>query len=394
MVSFVNLDNILTLVSNLSQGDYVKTPLSKFAIIALSAAYTLSAQTSFGAEKLRLIADQNIPAGEKFKETEIGGLSGLTFDKAKNKIIAISDDRGTVNDVRLYEFDLKLDEKSFNVTPTEVVILKNKEGKPFKKGTINFKGVTLFNNDILASTEGRLNKEPPINPEIYQFSREGAFKSNLEIPEQFLDKKEDSQFGPRDNLVFEALSATKDGKSLWVGNEEALLQDDRTSTPNYASTVRLIQYKDLKPVKQVAYKLEKVPSVKVAGLTVGETGLSDILAVDDNHFYTIERSHLPLAKKTVIRLFKDSIDDKTTDISKVDSIMKTKKNIKTVDKELIADLEDFKGQLSANFQTVENIEGICFGPTLPNGHETIIFVSNNGFKANQRTQFLAFEILP
>jgi len=61
--------------------------------------------------------------------------------------------------------------------------------------------------------------------------------------------------------------------------------------------VRIIQYKDQKANKEFAYTLDKVPSIKVAGLTVGETGLSDILAINDKTFYTIERSYLPLAKK-------------------------------------------------------------------------------------------------
>ncbi|MEP7252098.1 MAG: hypothetical protein ABI683_06950 [Ginsengibacter sp.] len=38
------------------------------------------------------------------------------------------------------------------------------------------------------------------------------------------------------------------------------------------------------------------------------------------------------------------------------------------------------------------MEGVCFGPTLSNGHRTLIFVSDNNFVAAQKTQFLLFEI--
>lgn len=350
--------------------------------------------SAYSAPKLRLIGDQNIATGEKFKETEIGGLSGMTYDKARNKILAVSDDRSMVNDARFYEFDLKLDDKSFKVTPSDVIILKSKDGKPFKKGMVDFEGITLWGDDVLISSEGWINKEPPIDPEIILFSKKGEYKKNLEIPEQFLTKKETIKYGARDNLVFEGLSASRDGKTLWVGTEDALVQDDRTATPSYESTLRLIQYKDLKPIKQVTYKLEKVPSIKVAGLIVGETGVSDILTVDENHFYSLERSYLPLVKKNVVRLFFNTIPDKATDVSKVDSLNKSLKDLKRVDKELIADLEDFKDQLSANFQTIDNIEGITFGPQLANGHDTIILVSDNNFKKTQRTQFIAFEIIP
>jgi hypothetical protein len=366
----------------------------KIVRATLFTTFILTSLSAFSAPKLRLIGDQNIPTGEKFKETEVGGLSGLTFDKANNKILAISDDRSAVNDARFYEFDLKLDEKNFKVNLSEVSILKDKEGKPFKKGMVDFEGITLINGELIVSSEGWINKEPPINPEIFHFNRNGEYKSNIEIPSQFMTQKDTVKFGPRDNLVFEGLSATRDGQTLWVGMEEALTQDDRTSTPFYESTLRLIQYKGLKPGKQFAYKLAKVPSIKVAGLTVGETGLSEILAVDENHFYSIERSYLPLAKKNVIRIFYNTVTDKTTDVSKMDSFNKTLKELNLVEKELIADLDEFKAQMSANFQGLDNIEGITFGPALSNGHDTIILVSDNNFSKNQRTQFLAFEIIP
>lgn len=361
--------------------------------ITLCTTFVLTTTNVLAIEKLRFIADQNIPTGEKFKETEIGGLSGLVYDKNTNKILVISDDRSRINDARFYEFDLKLDDKSFSVTPTDVIILKNKEGKSFKTDTIDFEGITIYNGDVLISSEGSIKQQPPIPPEVIQFSRLGIYKNNLEIPEKFLPiKGQENKWGARDNLVFEALTSTPDLKTVWVGTEEALNQDDRISTPTYASVVRLIQFKESKPVKEVAYRLDKVPNLSVAGLVVGETGLSDILAIDDNNFYSIERSYLPLVKKSIIRIFKNSINDKTTDIIKMDSIKGMK--IKMVEKELIANFEDFSHQMTADFQSLDNIEGICFGPNLANGHRTLIIVSDNNFKKSQRTQFLAFEIIP
>ncbi|MDO9182874.1 MAG: esterase-like activity of phytase family protein [Bacteriovorax sp.] len=375
----------------------MKRPSSKntfgIVLIALCATCIFTTTNTFSAEKLRFIGDQNIVTGEKFKETEIGGLSGLAYDVEKNKLLAISDDRSAINNARFYEFDLKLDDKSFSVSPSEVITLLNNEGKPFKKGTVDFEGITFYNGDLLVSSEGWVNHEPPLPPEVFQFSRLGVYKSNLEVPSKFLlVKDKENKVGVRVNLAFEGLTSTPDGKTVWVGTEEALNQDDRTSTPTYASTVRLIQYKELKPVKEVAYQLEQVPSVKVAGLTVGETGLSDILSIDENNFYSIERSYMPLAKKLIIRIYKNKIDEKTTDISKLESIKGL--SIKTVEKELIANFDDFIPQMAANFQKVDNIEGICFGPKLANGHSTLLFVSDNNFNKNQRTQFLAFEIIP
>lgn len=367
--------------------------MKRIISIALVATTIFTMFNSQAAEKLRFIGDQNIVTGEKFKETEIGGLSGLAFDQKTNRILAISDDRSATNDARFYEFDLKLDEKSLSLSPTGVITLKNKEGKSFPKGSIDAEDIAFLNEDLLISTEGWINIEPPVNPEVYVFTRDGKYKTKIEVPSKFNPiKGKENVAGIRDNLGLESMTASKDGKSVWVGTEEALYQDDRTSGPRYASTLRLVQYQDLKPIKEVAYRLEKVPSISIAGLTVGETGLVGLRAIDESTFYAVERSYMPLVRRSVIRIFKFKITDKTTDISKLDSIKG--KNITTVEKELIANLEDYTTSMSDKFQTIDNIEGICFGPKLANGHDTLIMVSDNNFKKKQRTQFLAFEIIP
>lgn len=343
--------------------------------------------SAFAVEKLRLIAEHNIPTGEKFKETEIGGLSGIAFDAKKNRLLAISDDRSQINDARFYEFDFKLDEKNFSVKPFDVVTLLDKDGKPFKKMATDFEGISFWGDDLLISSEGGINREPPINPGVFHFTRDGKFKENLEIPEKFLVMKGfEMKSGGRDNLVFEALSTTKDGKFVFVGTEEALVQDGRISSHLVGSTTRIILYNNsLKPIKEFGYTLDKVPSIPVAGLIVGQTGLVDIAAIDENNFYSMERSFMPLLKKAFIKIFINHIDSSTTNISSMDSILK--KKINTVSKTQIANLEDLGIK-------PDNVEGLCFGPVLANGHQTLIAVSDNNFSKTQRTEFLAFEIIP
>jgi hypothetical protein len=45
---------------------------------------------------------------------------------------------------------------------------------------------------------------------------------------------------------------------------------------------------------------------------------------------------------------------------------------KPVKKKLLLNMDDLKIY-------TDNIEGVTFGPTLPNGHRTLIFVSDNNF---------------
>ena len=43
---------------------------------------------------------------------------------------------------------------------------------------------------------------------------------------------------------------------------------------------------------------------------------------------------------------------------------------------------------------IYNIEGVCFGPVLPNGHQTLLFVADDNFSKDGKNQFLLFEIIP
>jgi hypothetical protein len=42
---------------------------------------------------------------------------------------------------------------------------------------------------------------------------------------------------------------------------------------------------------------------------------------------------------------------------------------------------------------IDNVEGVTFGPLLPNGHKTLIFVADNNFSADEKSQLLLFEVL-
>ena len=41
----------------------------------------------------------------------------------------------------------------------------------------------------------------------------------------------------------------------------------------------------------------------------------------------------------------------------------------------------------------DNLEGITFGPLLPNGHKTLLFVADNNFSNTEKAQLLLFEVL-
>ena len=378
---------ILPRLLSLSQGlNVTKT------IRTLLALLSLSSLNLYATDTLRFIGDINFATGEKFQDTEVGGLSGIVYDKEQNKILAISDDKGYLDEARLYEFDLSLTEKSFSVKPSNVIKLKTKEGTFFPKGYADFEGITLHGKDIIVSSEASLNRGAYIPSELYRFSRDGSFLELLPVPAKFLmpnskEKNKENLYGSRDNKAFEALSTSLDGKTTYLGSEEALYQDGEISNTTYGSPVRIVLYQDLKPFKEVVYELEKV-EVEKDSTTPGENGLVDIAAIDDQNFYSLERSYLPMAHRNVIRIFKCTISNKTTDVLKVESLKDA--SFTSIEKTLVADLEDFV--IKMNPHSLDNIEGLAFGPSLPNGKRSLIVVSDNNFGKAQRTLFMAFEI--
>lgn len=361
-------------------------PIARFFLLS-----TLICTSAYATDTLRFIGDVNFVTGATFDKTEIGGLSGITYDKEQKKLLAVSDDKSWVTETRFYEFDINVTPKSFTVTPSNVVKLKSPAGGYFKKGEADFEGISLYKGDILISSEGSALRVPPTPSLLYRYSRDGEFKELITVADKFFPAKKMNEplYGTRDNKGFETLSTALDGKTTYLGAEEALYQDGEISSISNASNARIIIYSDLKPVKEVAYTLEKVEALKAVDVSPGENGLVDIAAIDDKNFYSLERSWIPFINKNIIRIYRCRITNATTDISKMDSIKTAA--VTSVEKVLVADLDDFID--SMNPKVLDNIEGISFGPTLPNGNRTLIVVSDNNFGKGQRTLFAAYEVL-
>ena len=353
--------------------------------------FILSVQ-AYATESLRFIGDVDFTTGAKFLETEIGGLSGITFDKQQNKILAVSDDKSWVNEARFYEFDISLSQKAFNIIPSKVVKLKKMDSKFFQKDEADFEGISLYKGNILISSEGFRNQASPTSSHLYQFSRDGVLQKFITVPEKFQVPSKDflNSSGTRDNKGFETLSTALDGKTTMLAAEDALLQDGEIASLTNASTTRIIIYKNLIPVSEVAYTLEKLEnSSDTTTIDLSDNGLVDIAALDDKNFYALERMWISGINKNIIRIYKCKITTKTTNVSKLKSLKS--QSFKAVEKVLVADLEDFVDLIT--LKKLDNIEGISFGPKLTSGAQTLILVSDNNFNPKQRTLFLAFEIL-
>jgi hypothetical protein len=92
-----------------------------------------------------------------------------------------------------------------------------------------------------------------------------------------------------------------------------------------------------------------------------------------------------------IRLYLADVGD-ATDIAEIPALAAAQ--YRPMTKRLLLDLSKLPELGSPALPKLDKIEGVSFGPDLPNGHRSLVLVSDNNFNPHQITQFLAFEVLP
>lgn len=336
---------------------------------------------------IEFIGQATLPKGLSFQKTEVGGLSGITYDVKTDLYYAISDDRGQKAPARFYTFKIDLNQghlQDSGVKTVGVTRLLNNQNQPFPDSETDTEGIAVTKDEtVFISSEGDVAQF--IQPFIQEFNlASGKVTQTLPIPKKFLPDKK-SQQGIRNNLAFESLTITPDNKYLFTATENALIQDGVVAAPNTGTPCRILQYNltNNQPEKEFLYQTEPVtslfnPTGKFA------SGLPDLLALDNHgHFLSIERSFTGLG--FTVFLFQVSLTD-AENINHHNSLLKVNtKNIKAAQKKLILDLRRLDVPL-------DNIEGLTLGPKLPHRQRLLILVSDNNFNSIQRTQFLAFKL--
>ena len=161
--------------------------------------------------------------------------------------------------------------------------------------------------------------------------------------------------------------------------------------PETGTLTRIVQFDlDGNVIAQYAYELDPLQA-EPAGpdADFADNGAAEILAVDDSTFLLIERSGIPQAEgpwKMYIRIYAVDISG-STDISDVSSLAEAT-DVVPATKTLVVDFEDL------DLEHVDNVEGLTWGPDLPNGSRSIVAVSDNNFDEASVTQFFVFDSGP
>lgn len=345
---------------------------------------------------LRLIGEQRIPLNHRFMDTVVGGLSGIDYDAASDTWLAESDDRSEVNPARFYSLRLRYDLSGFHSAElTDVTFFRQADGSTYP-GVAEFAArggdvpdiesirVDPRDGSLWYSSEG--NRKLGLAPFVRQARRDGSLLGQFPVGNMFaIDRR--GERGPRDNLSFEGLSFSPDGRYLWLGMEAPLYQDGPVTTVQAGALARVSKYeRDGAMVAQYAYPLDPIPVAP--GGRYADNGMSELLAVDDSRLLAIERAGVQDRAGIFhfhIRIYEMDVSH-ATDIRNIDALVGS--HVTPATKRLLLDLDQ------SGLEKVDNLEGIAWGPRLANGHDSLVLVSDNNFTASQVTQLLVFEVLP
>ncbi len=325
---------------------------------------------------------------EALNKTAFGGfnvteLSGITYDPRKQVYYAVSDRSGATQS---HVFTVKVPVSGGALgTPSinDVLVLNDPSGTPYNGFNFDGEGIVMTRHgDFIVSSEGGSGVTVPAQqPEIRRFSKAGAHLAELAVPARFL-------IG-RNNLSFESLALSPNGRSLFTANEGPLAEDGRTV--DLRSRIRIIRYEahgksDFAPVAEYFYQTEP-------GRTVSDVGVVELIALSGEDLLVMERGFVAGQGNTV-RIFRVSIED-AEDVS--DEPALSAAGLTPLAKELVVDVRNCppSGATSPEVQPnplLDNFEAMALGPKLPGGRRALVLLSDDNESATQVTRLIALAV--
>src|SRR5262247_1398628 len=192
----------------------------------------------------------------------------------------------------------------------------------------------------------------------------------------------------------EGLAISPDGRTLFGIMQNALLQDHGLNPP--PSTDRLgLNNRILKVDLSIGETHEYV--YVLDAINRGQ-GVCEILAINDHEFLVVERDNrsnlqTPPQAPTRKTIYKINLSG-ATDVSGIESLPAgpLPADITPVKKTLFINLLDPAFNLAPTI--AEKIEGLAWGPDLPDGRHVLYVISDNDLNPNLDTQLYAFAIDP
>ncbi len=321
----------------------------------------------------------------------VGGVSGVDYDPRTRRWYLISDDRSEHTAARFWAADIDYDlGKAPVATRLEVLPLHLEDGRTFPEPGHGIEAsdaesirVDPRTGELVWSSEG--DARDGFGPAVRRMTAEGAPVARFTLPAMFRFDPA-ARSGPRSNLSIEGLTFTNQGRVLWFSMEAPLIQDGPVASRDFGATVRFtaLDRRSGALLHQYAYHLEPIGPAPPDRLA--DNGVSEILAIDAGHFLVIERSGVQQDDKEFRfrpRLYCASARHATA-VGGLASLRDAL--VKPMAKRLVFDFT------AIATPRIDNVEGVTWGPSLANGHRSLLFVTDNDFSTKRPpTQLIAFD---
>ena len=330
--------------------------------------------------KLNFLDEFVLPADLTFEGDLVGGLSGI--DYYNGKYLLVCDDG---SNPRYYESNIDIVKRKILSIDVHKVVRIIDTAHYLDLESIRFDAKS---NQIILTSEGHIKREK--NPMFFSLNSDGKIDNTFSIPSEFYAS---SKQKPRHNGTLEGLSNSVDGKGYWIAMELPLEADGpepKITQTNSPVRITYIDASSKKPEKQFAYNLDLITKPPMGSFAVN--GLTEILEYKEDEFLVIERSYSSGLgnQSNTIKIFKITAS-KASNTLAVNSLLNS--NYRPATKELLFDFESVRNQLTD--RSIDNIEGISFGPILSNGNKSLLLIADNNFNklGKQLNQFILMEII-
>jgi 3-phytase len=329
------------------------------------------------------------PASPPAPQLRFGGLSGLTTSRDGRELLAVADDHRYPRVFRLLVTNRA---KTFRVDVAGVIYLG---ASPAAPPNLDPEAIAVTRDGhLLITSEGSANEnEPRLPPSILEYSGDGRFVRQLAVKARYSpNERGPINFGARENAAFESLALAPDFTRFFTATELPLVQDGDADAFARGGRSRLLEYvatgSTYEAGREFAYEIEPVerPAFDVR---FAINGIVELLSLGGDELLAMERAFVESADRTQslnrIRIFRISVGG-ATDVSSRDSLLGAT-DVVPVRKTLVLDVNRLPG-LAPPLTSLDNFEGMGWGPAVRGGGRSLILVSDDNFSERQVTAFL------
>ena len=340
---------------------------------------------------------------DKSPNNRLGGFgSAIAYTGQGNKYLLLPD-RGPGDGANSYSCRFHLAEINVSTSGKldfkllKTTLLKTPEGSTLTGSSKGFgpsgnrfdpEGIrVLKNGSILISDE--------YGPSVWLFDSSGKLKHKFLIPEKFLIQNKsdhaEKEFPPSNkkgrvtNKGFEGIAISPDQKKWLAALQGSLIQDRNPSNSDLKTNGDNLRFLETsiegKHLREIVYKMESA-----------KNGVNEILAIGEEDYLVLERDGDAGESAGFKKIFRISTKN-ATDVSKIISLPAPMLpvGIVPVTKTLFLDLLNPKfGLKGKDFPA--KIEGLAFGPNLPDGRKLLIITTDNDFKPEEPSWIYAFAV--